>query len=189
MIMIKLIGLAGKKRTGKNLAAEYIKDILHKKDPHLLTGAIGFADGVKYVAAEALNVDRMTFFDDKNKEKFFRIGADIELTGRQILQRVGTEMFRDELCWDFWIYRLMKVIKGQPDFFFIITDVRFINEVRAIKDAGGVVIRLNRETGLDDSHPTETSLDGLEFEYDIFNNGSKEVLKAALEDIIKELDI
>ena len=148
MIMkIKLLGLSGKKRVGKNLAAQYIRDILHKKDPSLLTGDIAFADGVKYVAAEALSVNRMTFFEDKNKEKTFRIGMNTVLTGREILQKVGTEMFRETLCDDFWVFRLMKVIKAQPAFFFIITDVRFPNEVKAVENMGGIIIHLNRETG------------------------------------------
>jgi len=186
---IKLLGIAGKKKSGKDLAAKYIQDILRKKDPSRLTGAVGFADGVKSVAAEALSINRMTFFEDKNKEKLFRIGKDTELTGREILQRVGTELFRVGMCDDFWVHRLMKVIKGQPDFFMVITDVRFPNEVEAVEGAGGVVIRLLRNTGLKDEHESETALDDWEFSHFISNNESKEYLYMHLETLIKELDI
>jgi len=189
MEKIKLLGIAGKKKVGKNLAAKYIQDILRKKDPSRLIGEIGFADGVKYTAAEALSINRMTFFEDKNKEKLFRIGKGTELTGREILQRVGTELFRAGLCNDFWIYRLMKVIKAQPDFFFVITDVRFVNEVKAIEANNGVVIRLTRETGLEDSHISETSLSDYTFPATINNDGTKEELYKELENWIKELDI
>jgi len=186
---IKLLGLAGKARSGKNLAAKYIRDIIHKKDPSRLTGEIGFADGVKSVAAEALSVNRMTFFEDESKEKLFRIGKDTELTGREILQKVGTEMFRETLCDDFWVHRLMKVISDQPDFFMVVTDVRFPNEVEAIEAAGGIVIRLLRNTGLKDEHESETALDDWEFSHFISNNESKEYLYMHLETLIKELDI
>ena len=186
---IKLIGIAGKKKVGKNLAAKYIQDILRKKDPSRLTGEIGFAGGVKSVAAEALSVNRMTFFEDKNKEKLFRIGKETELTGREILQRVGTELFRTGMCDDFWVYRLMKVIKGQPDFFMVITDIRFVNEVNAVEAAGGIVMHLTRDTGLTDDHPSETSLDSYTFPCEINNDGTKEELYKELENWIKELDI
>ena len=186
---IKLIGIAGKKKVGKNLAAKYIQDILRKKDPSRLTGEIGFADGVKSIAAEALSINRMTFFEDKNKEKLFRIGKETELTGREILQRVGTELFRTGMCDDFWVYRLMKVTKGQPDFFMVITDIRFVNEVNAVEAAGGIVMHLTRETGLEDSHISETSLDSYTFPCEINNDGTKEELYKELENWIKELDI
>jgi len=186
---IKLIGIAGKKKVGKNLAAKYIQDILRKKDPSRLTGEIGFADGVKSVTAEALSVNRMTFFEDKNKEKLFQVGEETELTGREILQRVGTELFRTGMCDDFWVYRLMKVIKGQPDFFMVITDIRFVNEVNAVEAAGGIVMHLTRETGLEDSHISETSLDSYTFPCEINNDGTKEELYKELENWIKELDI
>ena len=186
---IKLIGLAGKKRSGKNLAAKYIRDIIRKKDPSRLTGEAGFANGVKYVAAEALSINRVTFFEDESKEKLFRIGKETELTGREILQKVGTEMFRETLCDDFWVHRLMKVISDQPDFFMVVTDVRFPNEVEAIEAAGGIVIRLLRNTELKDEHESETALDNYSFKRSIYNNGTKEALRIALEDLIKTLDI
>jgi len=185
---IKLLGISGKKRSGKNLAAKYIRDIIHKKDPSLLTGELGFADGVKYTAAEALDLDRMIFFEDKNKEKLFRIDEETELTGREILKRIGM-MFRDTLSQAFWIYRLTKIAKGQPDFFFIITDIRFPNEVEVVEAAGGIVIRLNRDTGLKDSHISETALDDYTFPLTIDNDGTKEELYKELENWIKELDI
>jgi len=186
---IKLIGMAGKSRSGKDLAAQYIRDIIRKKDPSRLTGAVGFADGVKYTASEALSINRMTFFEDENKENLYYINETTVLTGREILQKVGTEMFRNTLCGDFWVYRLMKVIKSQPDFFFIITDIRFVNEVEAIEAAGGIVMHLTRDTGLTDDHPSETSLDSYTFPCEINNDGTKEELYKELENWIKELDI
>ena len=80
----------------------------------------------------------------------------------------------------------------------IITDVRFPNEVQAIKDRGGIVIRVNRpetwkSTGcviMDMSsndrskdvvikyteHPSETALDDYEFDIVVENDGSIEEL-------------
>lgn len=77
----------------------------------------------------------------------------------------------------------------------IITDVRFPNEAQAIKDRGGIIIRVNRPNqqitekygelnvtwtpapGFDYvEHPSETALDDYEFDHVIDNNGSIEEL-------------
>ena len=71
----------------------------------------------------------------------------------------------------------------------IITDVRFPNEAQAIKDRGGIVIRVKRPLDrLGNSklpklkhtsvtqHPSETALDDYDFDYVIENEGSIEEL-------------
>lgn len=55
----------------------------------------------------------------------------------------------------------------------IITDVRFPNEAKAIKDRKGILLRVTRDGLEQDSHPSETSLDDYtEFDYIIPNNGT-----------------
>ena len=59
----------------------------------------------------------------------------------------------------------------------IITDVRFPNEVEAIEDKGGTVIRIERTprsygTEFEIEHSSETALDDYDFDYVINNNGS-----------------
>lgn len=61
----------------------------------------------------------------------------------------------------------------------IITDVRFPNEFDAIKAKGGLIVRVNRP-GYDTSmvaHPSETALDGHDFDVVIENNGDLDDLK------------
>lgn len=69
-----------------------------------------------------------------------------------------------------------------PDW--IITDVRYQNEVDAIKDKG-FTIRLNRDTGFDNVHTSETALDDCEdFKYIVDNNGSLFSLIVKLREIL-----
>lgn len=54
----------------------------------------------------------------------------------------------------------------------IITDTRFPNEAKAIKNAGGIVIRVDRPgVSAINAHPSETGLDNWNFDYRI-SNGS-----------------
>ena len=69
----------------------------------------------------------------------------------------------------------------------IITDVRFPNEVKAIKDKSGIIIRVNRGDGNTGDHPSETALDNYQdWNYVIDNNGSIEDLIEKVRDILQK---
>lgn len=71
----------------------------------------------------------------------------------------------------------------------IITDVRFPNEAQAIKDRGGIILRIDRPAKVDLGprrtdwmHSSETALDTWEFDYEIDNDGG-------VEDLMEEIKI
>ena len=63
----------------------------------------------------------------------------------------------------------------------LITDTRFPNEADAIKERGGIVVRVDRGLSTGD-HPSETALDDYEFDYVIPNTGTIEEL---IEEVVK----
>lgn len=122
------------------------------------------------------------------------------VTPRLLLQKIGTEVGR-MINPDVWIKTLFNKYIGKsigidkvghqtilyPNW--IITDVRFPNEVKAIKEKGGIVIRVNRDLGLPivDNHISETALDSYEeFDYIIENNNCIECL---IEEVKKMIQI
>ena len=67
-----------------------------------------------------------------------------------------------------------------------ITDVRFPNEVKAIKEKEGIVIRINRESDYNSTHFSETALDNYEdFDYTIDNNNCIDCLIEKVKEILK----
>ena len=120
-------------------------------------------------------------------------GQDM-LTPRLLLQLLGTECGRQIIHPNIWVNALFADYKGKylgatddmkepvemcfPNW--IITDVRFPNEAKAIKDKGGILIRINRPQYLDnglvvrkDEHLSETSLDDYDkFDHVIENDGT-----------------
>lgn len=94
---------------------------------------------------------------------------------RELLQRLGTEMGRDILGQDIWVDTAMNRLEVPG--FNVFTDVRFPNEFDAIKAAGGEVWRIQRPgTGPVNDHPSETALDGHEFDWWIDNSTTIEDL-------------
>jgi ABC-type dipeptide/oligopeptide/nickel transport system ATPase component len=101
---------------------------------------------------------------------------------REFLQKLGTDAVRDGLHPNAWVNAAMAGYKpevfgydanGSPvmaDQNWIFTDCRFPNEAQAIKDRGGVIIRIDR-SGVKpvNDHPSETALDNWDFDYKIFN--------------------
>jgi hypothetical protein len=125
------------------------------------------------------------------------------LTYRNILQLLGTEVGRS-IHENFWVNALfadyesiasawdcdgITTVERYPNW--IITDMRFPNELAAVKQRGGITIRLTREVECADPaialHPSETALDKARFDYVICNNGSIEDLISLVNHIIKPL--
>lgn len=81
-------------------------------------------------------------------------------TYREMLQRVGTEAMRNCIHEDIWVnalfadYKTDKNRKVSPSLEYytsnwIITDMRFPNELKAVEDRDGITIRINRKTQKD----------------------------------------
>jgi hypothetical protein len=96
-------------------------------------------------------------------------------TYRRLLQEIGTELFRTFVHPDTWVNATMAKTK-ELDFCFI-SDVRFPNEVEAVENVGGVVIRvecIDKESV--DEHASETALDNWDFKYKIKSKFGLELL-------------
>jgi hypothetical protein len=72
----------------------------------------------------------------------------------------------------------------------IITDTRFPNEAQAIKDKGGLVIRVDRP-GVKpiNDHPSEIGLDNWKFDYKIANISDIKALSLSVKIILEKENI
>ena len=138
-----------------------------------------------------------------------------QLTPRWILQQWGTDVLRKSFHDDIWIASVEhKLLSLKDDI--VITDCRFPNELDAIKRVGGVTIRANRgplpewydaaisynkgehgnmtwalsKTKLDKLgiHASEYSSVGLEYDYQIDNNGTLDELHTQINQLLSRLD-
>jgi len=125
---------------------------------------------------------------------------------REFLQRLGTDAIRDGLHTNAWVNALMAdykkelsecgtskkgtVVKCSKYPNWIITDTRFPNEAQAIKDKGGIVIRVDRP-GVKpiNDHPSETGLDKWDFDYKIANVSDIKALSLSVRIILEKENI
>lgn len=65
----------------------------------------------------------------------------------------------------------------------VVTDVRYPNEADAIRKLGGIIVRINRDTGLD--IPSEAIMDNYVADYEVDNNGDVLALLHAIDLIVE----
>lgn len=109
------------------------------------------------------------------------------MTNREVLQIVGTDIFRAMLCGSVWFDVPFK--RKWPSDVVIITDVRFENEKEIIEQHGGKVLRLSRETGLDaDGHASEIALDNVQFDFTYQNDKTIPDLAEYLDSFLEKIN-
>ena len=111
------------------------------------------------------------------------------MTVREVLQFVGTDLFRNQLDPDIWLNSVFSK-EYEDDEIVIIADARFPNEAELGREQG-ILIGINRETGIKgDGHKSETALNNYaHYHYVMENDGSFHDLKDQLEGILKREDM
>lgn len=144
-----------------------------------------FAGKLKNIVAELLscNVNDLESEDFKNSKIDYLSSEDKCITPRYLLQYLGTDVLRNSINEDIHVNLLLNELKSSQNaniLAFAITDLRFRNELEAIKKHGGLTIRLNRNEAnkivSNSQHESETALDNAQFDITIDNNGTFEEL-------------
>lgn len=167
-----ILGISGKKQHGKDLTAEIICELL----PYHNFKVRKFAEPIKKI------VSILTGYTVTELENEVVKSVDLGehwggKTVRSLLQIIGTEAGRELIHPDVWINSLFRNYQDSENW--IVSDVRFPNEVNRILELGGKVIRVERPSIKTISdHESETSLDNYEQFHHIFiNDGTKDELK------------
>ena len=121
---------------------------------------------------------------------------------RSLLQRMGTEVGRNLFGEDFWVDRTMfeigksfevEYLRSITPFMrfkgnIVITDCRFVNEAEAVKDRGGVFIKVTREgVKPPNNHASEQGISEHLIDGYIRNDGTLEELELGVAEMIKFL--
>ena len=196
-----VIGLQGKKRSGKDTFANFL--IKHLKDKKVARTA--FANPLKEMLSDISGVD---FFSEENKETdmvfmlnmvkfqeytnllldvsvFYQLDKFARLEGfgtlyiytskRKLMQFFGTDICRKYKGDLYWVNKLEAPSDADV---LIVTDVRFQTEVDKIKSLGGIIVEIkNPLIESSDSHSSENAV--LPFDWEVYNSGTLNDLEGA----------
>jgi len=82
------------------------------------------------------------------------------MTAREVMQVFGTDIMRNMFSPMVWVNACIRKIQKDNPKIAIIADLRFPSELEAVEKAGGFIVRLERKL-FNDNHPSETSLDNI----------------------------
>jgi hypothetical protein len=180
-----LIGITGHKFSGKSTVTNMLSEMLGY-ETH------SFADKLKDVTCILSGCTRedLENYDFKENElvpdylRPYCLNAD-KPTYRAFLQRFGSEVMRG-VNDNIWIDCTLSNCSENA----IISDVRFPNEAKAIREHGGIIIKVVRVgVATNDTHQSETHIDEIEADYTIWNGTTMENLVAAVGSIVRILKI
>lgn len=207
-----IIGIVGLIGSGKDTIADYLVNIHEFRRE-------SFANTLKDAVAAVFGWDRDLLEGRTRQSREWREQVDVwwsqrldmpALTPRWVLQHWGTEVVRKAFHDDTWIASLENKLRQISDDV-VISDCRFPNEIAAIKQAGGAVIRVQRgpepawysvalamnrnpqatasaeilkELGV---HASETAWIGTEFDAVVDNNSSMDALYLQITGLVQDL--
>jgi len=164
-----IIGLTGKRGVGKTVIANLISE---KTNAPVLS----FAGPLKEMIEKAQICTHEELYFRKNE------------FSRMMLQKIGTNIFRNQVDRRFWIKRMKERIFS--DYYkseiIIIDDVRFKNEAQYIKNNGGKVVQVIRgDIGFTiDNHESEMECELIVPDWIIDNNVPIEYLNTVISEML-----
>ena len=197
--MIKIIGLSGFARSGKDSVgkilttkygykrlafADALRESLYNLNPliptHYSADILASEDTKPAVETHVKRlqeiVDEIGW--DEAKVKYIEI--------RELLQRLGTESGREIHGQNCWTEIVRRKIESEPNQDFVICDVRFTNELTEIESWGGQVYKVIRPNTVSvNSHVSDKDLEGVD--YVINNKGTLEDLENLVAQVIDNL--
>jgi hypothetical protein len=210
-----IIGISGLIGSGKDTVADYLVNT------HGFA-RISYAGVIKDIASTIFGWSR-DMLEGRTKasrewreqvDKWWAAKLDMHnFTPRFVLQNFGTELFREHFHPNIWIHSVEHKLMNSTDNI-VISDVRFPNEIKSIKDAGGIMIRTHRgpdpewyraaeivnngptqnlswasNKAMLDSykiHASETAWIGTEFDATLDNDGTIDDLYAQINDLLQD---
>jgi hypothetical protein len=189
-----IIGLTGHARAGKDSVAAHLVE-------HYGFGRVAFADALREAAlaldpivsnghgdlARRVGRDRPGMWG----RRFIRLAEVVTIIGweeakefdevRRTLQRYGVAIRAMDP--EFWIRTALAPVAytSRP---VVVTDVRFPNEVDAVRNRGGLFVRVRRPGATGNGHISEHAIDHIAADVDIENTGTLADLGAAVERLI-----
>jgi len=174
-----LIGLVGKIESGKTTVANFIKEQWGD------TILIAFADPLKEMILKAGLCTKEELWGKKTK------------FSRLMMQKIGTEIFRNQIDKNYWIKKTDEKIKNSKSKNIVVHDVRFIDEAICIKKNHGLLVKIIRpekklgffselfKDSLEKNHISEVEQDLIKPDIIIDNDSSIEDLKKKIKSMIK----
>jgi len=156
----RLVGITGRARAGKTTVAEFLVASFGYEQH-------SFADPIRRFTCHLLGITPAELEAAKEQAIPWIPG----FSPRRLMQTLGTEWGRDMVSPALWIDSCLHRAAAAPGPV-VISDVRFDNEAAAIRERGGVVLRIKRDVDGVAAHRSESGVEESLIDRTIHNDGS-----------------
>lgn len=172
-----VIGITGRKRSGKDtVAAHFVSN--HSYVRYQIAGPL------KRALCELYGWDINILEDGSDKEK---VDPEYGVSPREAAQFMGAEFnkymsnhypeYGQITNTKLYLKRMKQFVAKNPKLDIVIPDVRMPFTAEAIREMGGIMLRIERGKGANtDGHDTEKYIDTIEVDHVILNDGTIEQL-------------
>jgi len=177
-----IIGVLGKKNSGKDTVADYLVQY-HKFKK------ISFAEPVKEICKLMFGFNHDQLYGNEKEA----ISEKFGFSPRMAMQTIGTDLFRNDIvkylpsiedkCWIYAVKNKIDNIRNEDTYqHIVISDVRFQNELNFVHQLNGKIIKLIRGESKNDFHSSEDIDSVVGYDTLIINDYS-------FDDLYKEIDV
>jgi hypothetical protein len=164
-----IIGIAGRKGAGKSSVAERLEE-------HGF-GRMSFASTLKEMVRVLLRNVGLSESDickaEVDKEAVI---PKLGVSYRRLCQTLGTDWGRDMINPKVWLMCASRELSTSPLEHVVFDDIRFDGEADLIRERGGLIIHVIRQSDVIDNHASEAGITLQEGDAVVGNNGSLEGL-------------
>lgn len=158
--MPKIIALTGAKGCGKDTTAEILRNAYHISGERLII-PIAFADPIKREVMRIFNLKTIAEYDTFKRSILQTKDATID--GRHVVREIGMLMRKYDVNQfvDYVDQRInARDDNPQRETIWVITDLRFDNELVHLQNLGAKIVKIDRPFGgVIDTHVTERGFD------------------------------
>lgn len=151
-----IICFVGERGAGKDTAAAALSKLYNFK-------TFAFADGLREVAKTVFGLTDHQMSDRLLKVSRIGSGPYADMTVREMMQKIGTECFRDHFP-GVWKHRLLKLIENEP--LVVVPDTRFNDEYAALRERGAIFVRIDNPNVTESGSEHRSEIEWREFEID-----------------------
>lgn len=178
--MSKIIALTGAKGCGKDTLADILISAYYRPVDTRIR-RVAFADPIKHEVMSIFGLKTINDYDVFKRSLVTSNNHSVD--GRQIVREIGMLMRKYDV--NQFVQYVDDKVASDPDAIWVITDLRFDNELIHLQNLGAKIVKIDRPLGVIDTHITERGFDNSVCDVIIEN---KNTLNEFNEEVLKIFD-